>query len=71
MMLHFIRTKDKKVNYLFVHLNLCIALALGLVVFISGIETAVNNEVISHIDDILLLLQMLNVYEWIICLACL
>ena len=51
-MLHFIRTKDRKVNYLFVHLNLCIALALGLVVFISGIETAVNNEVISYIDDI-------------------
>ena len=53
-MLHFIRTKDKKVNYLFVHLNLCIALALGLVVFISGIETAVNNEVISYIDDIVI-----------------
>ena len=52
IMLHFIRTKDKKVNYLFVHLNLCIALALGLVVFISGIETAVNNEVISYIDNI-------------------
>ena len=51
-MLHFIRTRDKKVNYLFVHLNLCVALALGLVVFISGIETAVNNEVISYIDDI-------------------
>ena len=55
-MLHFIRTKDKKVNYLFVHLNLCIALAFGLVVFISGIETAVNNEVISDIDDMLILL---------------
>ena len=62
-MFHFIRTRDKKVNYLFVHLNLCIALALGLVVFISGIETAVNNEVTSYIDDILLLLLMLNVYE--------
>ena len=62
-MLHFIRTKDRKVNYLFVHLNLCIALALGLVVFISGIETAVNNEVTSYIDDMLLLLLMLNVYE--------
>ena len=62
-MFHFIRTRDKKVNYLFVHLNLCIALALGLVVFISGIETAVNNEVTSYIDDMLLLLLMLNVYE--------
>ena len=55
-MLHFIRTRDKKINYLFVHLNLCVALALGLVVFISGIETAVNNEVISDIDDMLILL---------------
>ena len=53
-MLHFIRTRDKKINHLFVHLNLCVALALGLVVFISGIETAVNHEVIiiSYIDDI-------------------
>ena len=34
-----------KTNHLFVHLKLCIALALGLVVFIAGIETATNNEV--------------------------
>ena len=39
-----IRIKDNK-NHLFVHLNLCIALALCLVVFITGIENATNNEV--------------------------
>ena len=41
---NYIRVKDN-VNHLFVHLNLCIALALGLVVFIAGIENATNNEV--------------------------
>ena len=43
-LLYCIRTKDNK-NHLFIHLNLCIALALGLVVFITGIENATNNEV--------------------------
>ena len=38
------RVKDNK-NHLFIHLNLCIALALGLVVFISGIENATVTEV--------------------------
>ena len=33
-----------KVNHLFVHLNLCIALALGDLVFIAGIESATSNE---------------------------
>ena len=42
--MHYIRAKDKT-NHLFIHLNLCIALALGLVVFIAGIETASENEV--------------------------
>ena len=42
--LHCIRAKDE-VNRLFIHLNLCIALALGLVVFITGIENATNSEV--------------------------
>ena len=42
--MHYIRAKSKT-KLLFVHLNLCIALALGLVVFIAGIETATNNEV--------------------------
>ena len=43
---HFntLRTKENK-THLFIHLNLCIALALGLVVFIAGIENATNNEV--------------------------
>ena len=57
-----IRTRDTKVNHLFVHLNLCIALALGLVIFISGIENAVSNEVAIVI--LMILLQMPNVYEW-------
>ena len=34
----------KKTSHLFVHLNLCIALALGVLVFIAGIESATNNE---------------------------
>ena len=37
--------KKEKTNNLFIHLNLCIALALGLVVFIAGIENATENEV--------------------------
>ena len=41
---HCIRTKDNR-NHLFIHLNLCIALSLGLVVFITAIENASNNEV--------------------------
>ena len=41
--LYFFRTKEQK-NHLFIHLNLCIALALGLVVFIAGIERATDNE---------------------------
>ena len=43
------RTKDKK-NNIFIHLNLCIALALGLVVFVSGIETATEHRVSIHCD---------------------
>ena len=38
-----IRTKKTK-NLLFIHLNLCTALALGLLVFISGIEGASDNK---------------------------
>ena len=39
-----VRAKENG-NHLFIHLNLCIALALGLVVFIAGIENATSNEV--------------------------
>ena len=39
--------KDNK-NNLFIHLNLCIALALGIVVFIGGIENATTTEVPMH-----------------------
>ena len=45
-----IRAKDKT-NNLFIHLNLCIALALGLVVFIAGIENATSNEVCANIIE--------------------
>ena len=41
----YVRAKHNK-THLFIHLNLCIALALGLVVFIAGIENATSNEVI-------------------------
>jgi len=37
------KTPSKR-NPILIHLNLCIALALGLVVFVSGIETATDNE---------------------------
>ena len=42
---NFCRKPAKKRNPILIHLNLCIALALGLIVFVSGIETAVDNEV--------------------------
>jgi len=38
------RSRGKR-NLLLIHLNLCISLALGLLVFLAGIETATNNEV--------------------------
>jgi len=38
------RTKDR-FNHLFIHLNLSIALALGLVVFLAGIENATEYQV--------------------------
>ena len=44
----YFRVKDNK-NNLFIHLNLCIALALGIVVFIGGIENATTTEVPVHI----------------------
>ena len=46
--LSYFRVKDNK-NNLFIHLNLCIALALGIVVFIGGIENATTTEVPMHV----------------------
>ena len=43
------RARDKEVNYLFIHLNLSIALAMGLATFIGGIEHAVSSEVTYRI----------------------
>jgi len=37
--------KKEKINHPFIHLNLCIALALGLVVFLAGIETGTEYRV--------------------------
>ena len=45
-----VRSRDK-INHMFIHLNLCIALALGLVVFIAGIESATTNEVCVITND--------------------
>ena len=45
------RKPPKKRNPILIHLNLCIALALGLIVFLSGIETAVDNEVRTCCDN--------------------
>ena len=41
------KRNDDNIRHLFVHLNLCIALALGLVVFLAGIETARGKRVSS------------------------
>ena len=49
---HSTRARDKEVNYLFIHLNLSIALALGLATFIGGIEHAVSSEVTCRIVKI-------------------
>ena len=49
VLFHCIRTNGNK-NHLFIHLNLCIALALGLVVFIAGIENATSNEVSNYLQ---------------------
>lgn len=38
------RKPPNKRNPIIIHLNLCIALALGIIVFVSGIETATDNE---------------------------
>ena len=45
--LHYNRTNDK-INHIFIHLNLCIALASGLIVFVAGIETATEYRVSSQ-----------------------
>ena len=48
-MLLFVRFSKNKVNYLFIHPNLYIAFALGLIVFVSGIETTIMNYRVSAI----------------------
>ena len=52
------RSRDK-INHLFIHLNLCIALALGLIAFIAGIESATENEVCATA-----MIQVSCVYEY-------
>ena len=59
-----IRIRDKNINHLFIHLNLCIALALGLIVFIGGIENAVGNQVASYSYNITN--AEYTVHEWTI-----
>ena len=49
----------------FVHLNLCIALLLSLITFVSGIETASDHRVIlislcHHYGYVAILLRLLN-----------
>ena len=55
--------KDNK-NNLFIHLNLCIALALGIVVFIGGIENATITEVPMHVfyENLLIIGYEFNLY---------
>lgn len=67
-LVNYDRAKDK-INHIFIHLNLCIALALGLIVFVAGIETATNNRVSiqckittysKHIIPLLLVCSSIN-----------
>ena len=51
MHMYICRTKDR-FNHLFIHLNLSIALALGLVVFLAGIENATKHRVSYNIHCI-------------------
>ena len=47
-LLYYIRRTKERITYLFIHLNLCISLALGLVAFIGGIEGATEHDVCSY-----------------------
>ncbi|XP_065911124.1 latrophilin-like protein LAT-2 [Dysidea avara] len=60
------RTKDKK-NNVFIHLNLCIALALGLIVFVSGIETATEYRASCIIVAVLLQYFFISTFCWMLC----
>ena len=55
------RKKDK-INHSFIHLNLCIALALGLAVFLGGIETATEYQVSTPLTSIVVLMYMCRVF---------
>ena len=49
--IHYTRFRVKdNINHLFIHLNLSIALALGLVVFLAGIENATKYRVSTYTD---------------------
>ncbi|XP_065905683.1 latrophilin-like protein LAT-2 isoform X2 [Dysidea avara] len=60
------RTKDKK-NNVFIHLNVCIALALGLIVFVSGIETATEYRTSCIIVAVLLQYFFISAFCWMLC----
>ena len=62
MSFDLIRARSE-MNHLFVHLNLCIALALGLVVFVTGIENAANNE--ASIVYIIVYMIICKHLEWL------
>ena len=68
-----IRATDGK-NHLFIHLNLCIALALALVVFVVGIENASSNEACApmyitiHDISVFSTLARLQQHSYSICL---
>jgi len=47
--------KKEKINHPYIHLNLCIALALGLVVFLAGIEPATEYQVSIQLTNDLLI----------------
>ena len=55
-----------KVHY-FIHLNLSIALLLGYVVFLAGIDTAVGNRIGCAFVAALLHYLFTAVFSWMLC----
>ncbi|XP_065906698.1 uncharacterized protein [Dysidea avara] len=61
-----LNTKDR-INHLFIHLNLSIALALGLVVFLAGIETATEYRGTCIMVAALLQYFFTSAFCWMLC----
>jgi hypothetical protein len=51
----------------FVHLNMCIALAIGLIIFLAGIQTAVTSKIGCAVVACLLHYFFLALFCWMLC----